>query len=81
MNVRVLYFSLVRRITGTAGESVELPDGARVDELIVRLAERHPGLRQLLASLLVTRNEEWCDRDAILSDGDVVGLMPPVSGG
>ncbi len=81
MNVRVLYFSLVRRITGTAGESVELPDGARVDELIVRRAERHPGLRQLLASLLVTRNEEWCDRDAILSDGDVVGLMPRVSGG
>ena len=81
MNVRVLYFSLVKRITGTAGESVELQDGARVDDLIARLAERHPGLRQLLASLLVTRNEEWCERDAALADGDVVGLMPPVSGG
>ena len=81
MNVRVLYFSLVKRITGTAGETVDLAEGARVEGLIALLAERHPELRQLLASLLVTRNEEWCERDAVLADGDVVGLMPPVSGG
>lgn len=78
--VRVLYFAALRDLTGVSEEALELTDDVRsVGELVVRLTQKHPALR--LDGVRVARNEEFSDSNAELADGDVVALIPPVSGG
>lgn len=78
--VRVLYFAALRDLTGVAEEALELPDDVEsVGELVVRVTRRHPALR--LDGVRVAKNEEFTDANAQLADGDVVALIPPVSGG
>ncbi|MCC6545698.1 MoaD/ThiS family protein [Candidatus Sumerlaeota bacterium] len=81
MRVHVLYFSTVASAAGVREEKFEFHGQMMVSDVMNEAARRHPGINPYLSSLLVTRNEEWSDRDAIVCDGDTVGLMPPVSGG
>ena len=81
MQIRVLYFSRIRESVGTSAETFDVGDGATIGEAITQVFARHPAIADHDASMLVTKNEEWSDRAAALSDGDVIGLMPPVSGG
>lgn len=82
MKISVLYFAHLRRHTGEcAREEYELQPGQTATDLLAIVIDRHPGIRPHLPSLLVTRNEEWTARDTMLQDGDIIGLMPPVSGG
>jgi molybdopterin converting factor subunit 1 len=78
--VRVLYFAALRDLAGVTEEALELTGDVRsVGELVLLLGQRHPGLR--LDGVRVAKNEEFSDSNAELDDGDVVALIPPVSGG
>lgn len=82
MTIRLLYFAHLRKAAdGVAEESMDLPEGATLSDAIAAAAQRHPALQPHLASLLVSRNEEWSTPETALSEGDTIGLMPPVSGG
>jgi len=80
--VSVLYFAALRDLAGKASEEVELPDGpVTVAMLRVLLEKRHAGLSGRLAGVRVALNEEFTDETASIAAGDVVALIPPVSGG
>ncbi|ASJ10632.1 molybdopterin synthase sulfur carrier subunit [Thermococcus sp. P6] len=87
MKIRVRYFARFRSLTGTGEEELEVPDGTTVRELVERLKERHPALREEvfgeddLADVNVSRNGRYASFDEVLKEGDVVALFPPVSGG
>lgn len=87
MRVRVLYFGVLKERSGAAEEPLELSDGATVGELVRVLRERSSnsamasGLESVWQSLAVAVNREYATADAVLSDGDEVALLPPVSGG
>jgi molybdopterin synthase sulfur carrier subunit len=88
MRVTVRYFARYRSLVGKGEEEVELPDGATVMDLIEKLKEKHPVLKNEvfaeeddLADVNVSRNGRYVKFDEILKDGDVVALFPPVSGG
>ena len=81
MQVQVLYFGMVRELAGGEGEPVEAPANASVAALLELCAARHPGLRPYLAAVAVAINEEYATRSEKLREGDVVALIPPVSGG
>jgi len=81
MQIRVLYFQMIRQLTGCAEERVELPGDAKVSDAIAALVESHPELEKVRGSLLYAVNEEWAAKSQPLSEGDVLALMPPVSGG
>lgn len=81
MTVDVLYFSLLRDVSGCEKEAVALDDPADVAGLVEKLFARYTGLRDWDKSLLVAVNGEYADRNTSLSDGDEVALMPPVQGG
>ena len=81
MVVKVLFFASCRDLVGTPEASVSLPDCARVTDLLARLAEEHPRLQEMEASLMVSVNRAYVDRTRRLSDGDEVAFIPPVSGG
>jgi molybdopterin converting factor subunit 1 len=79
--IRVLYFA-ARDLAGTGEEELSLPDDATsVGSLLSTLEARHGALRGRLASVRVAVNEEFVELGTQLRGGEVVALIPPVSGG
>jgi len=81
MKVGVLFFGVLKELFGRAGETVELPEGARVREVLHYYARQAPRLEAILPSLAVSVNQEYSGVDRALREGDEVALLPPVSGG
>jgi molybdopterin converting factor subunit 1 len=80
--VSVLYFAALRDLSGVAEEQVMLEAaGADVSALLQTLSSRHSSLAGRLASVRVAVNEEFVERTTRLQGGEVVALIPPVSGG
>lgn len=81
MKLRVLFFSVLRDITGTDEISIELPGGGTMADLLVQIESRWPKLRDWAPSMLLALDQTYVKRDAVLHDGAEVALMPPVQGG
>jgi molybdopterin synthase catalytic subunit len=81
MQVKVLFFGALRDMLGKSEETIEVPPGAQLSHLLDRYSEAAPRLKGLLPSVAVSVNQEYASRNATLSDGDEVALLPPVSGG
>lgn len=81
MTVRVLFFSVLRDLTGV--EQLEMPveEGLSVGGLLAKLFERWPRLGEWEASLLVAVDFDYVARGTVLTDGCEVAVMPPVQGG
>jgi molybdopterin synthase catalytic subunit/molybdopterin converting factor small subunit len=81
MRARVLFFGILKEVVGHAAEDAEFPEGSDLRAVFERYAARFPQIRQMAASIVVARNQEFAALSAALSDGDEVALLPPVSGG
>ena len=81
MRVKVLFFGLLKDIAGRAEDTLELPDGSRLEAAFEHYAGLHPKLRELRPSILAARNQQFAQPSAALEDGDEVAFLPPVSGG
>lgn len=81
MTVRVLFFSVLRDITGTEEISWQVGASATVAELLRALYDRWPNLQEWDASLLVAVDQTYVKRDEPLLENSEVAIMPPVQGG
>jgi molybdopterin synthase catalytic subunit len=76
MHVTVRLFAGLRERAGAASVQLELPEGARVADALERL-------RTLTgdASVVMAVNRDYADEAVVLTSGDELALIPPVSGG
>ena len=81
MKIRVKYFSALRDITGKISEELEMPDGSTLGDLINWFFRQYPKAQAFKEELLVLVNGKSLDWSYVLSGGDEVAIMPPVSGG
>ncbi len=83
MLVRIRLFASYREAAGVGELSLDLADGATVDDAIDAVGRRHPAILALGGerTLVVARNRDYVPRGTVLADGDEVALIPPVSGG
>ena len=81
MRVRVLFFGVLKDLVGRTGESLELPDGAVVREVLSHYLSEVPRMREAVASIAVAVNQEYAGAETVLRSDDEVALLPPVSGG
>jgi molybdopterin synthase catalytic subunit/molybdopterin converting factor small subunit len=82
MRVQLLPFGVLKDCLNEA--PLELPAETSVGDLLVLLGERlqaQPTIAQLLGRIAVSVNAEYAQSGRILQEGDLVGLLPPVSGG
>ncbi|PCI37361.1 MAG: molybdopterin converting factor subunit 1 [Elusimicrobia bacterium] len=79
MKVTVLFFASAREAIGMSETTITISSGASI-EVLIASSEFEP-LTALLSSMRFALNEEFSRRDAVLNDGDVVAVLPPVSGG
>jgi MoaE-MoaD fusion protein len=76
MEVTVRLFAMLRERAGAGEVTLELPEGARVEDVLERLGEMAEGL-----PLVMAVNREYAPADRVLDPGDELALIPPVSGG
>ena len=81
MRVRVLFFGILRDITGHSEEWLDIPPNSTLAGAFELCAERFATLRERRPSILFARNQEFSKPDAILCDNDEIAFLPPVSGG
>lgn len=79
--MRVLFFGLVRDLTGVPEEVADVPAGSSLKALFDSYASRFPRLAELGSSILLAQNQAFAEPGALLADGDEVAFLPPVSGG
>jgi molybdopterin converting factor subunit 1 len=81
MQVRLLYFAVLRDIIGSRDAEVTLPAGARPRDVWSALRAEHGELSQYDEPPLTAINEAYASPDAELHDGDELAFIPPVAGG
>ena len=84
MRVRLLLFARAKELVGTGETELELAEGSTADALEQAILAAHPCLRELEGSFVLALNQSYLDdksRSAILSSGDEVAVIPPISGG
>jgi len=75
----VLYFAALRDLARTDQEEWLVSESTSVGALLEQLRQRHPSLR--FEGVRCAVNEEFVDTEHVLWQGDVLALIPPVSGG
>ena len=76
MQVIILPFGILKESLGQVAFSLTLPEGATISDLLENL-----GTRATLRGIAVSVNAEYAQPTHQLTEGDEVGLLPPVSGG
>ncbi len=80
MTVQVLSFASLQSVLGSERQ-VELPEGARVSELLQLLEEAVPAFKTYGRRYRVAVNQELAEPQDALPPNAEVALLPPVSGG
>jgi molybdopterin converting factor subunit 1 len=81
MQVRVLFFGVLKDILSRDRDIIDLPESASVAVLLNHYRDFAPHLPQVWPALAVAVNEQYVASTHTLSEGDEVALLPPVSGG
>ena len=81
MTVRVLLFGGLRGLFPSDELLRVLPGASTIEDLLDILEAESRGQSGFREGLGCAVNEAWSSPDAPLKDGDVVALLPPVSGG
>src|SRR5947209_11991667 len=81
MLVQVLFFGQLKDLTGRSSETLPLADRATLGDVLQHYGQKFPAIQKLSSSLAFSINREYASKEAPLSDGDEIALLPPVSGG
>ena len=81
MKVRLLYFAVLRDVTGKRDDVLELPEGTSAADVWRRMRDEHRALREYVHPPMTAINESYADAEQVLRDGDELAFIPPVAGG
>ncbi len=81
MRIRVLFFGMLKDLTGRADEFLDLPEHATLVDVLRHYEKTNPRWKDLMASMAMSVNREYAGPQAKLKQDDEVALLPPVSGG
>jgi len=80
MQVRVLFFGVLKDLAGRSSDLLSLPDHARASDVISHY-EQLSAMKGILNSIAISVNQEYAQPEVKLHAGDEIALLPPVSGG
>ena len=81
MQIRVLFFGILKDLVGRDSDEISLPDHATAADVLQHYEERFNEKKGSWSSIAISVNQEYAAPDARLRAGDEVALLPPVSGG
>lgn len=80
MEIQLLFFGITTDLVGKNSILYSLSNNTTVDQLKKILISQFPALKNL-NEFAIAVNEDYAEDILILNDGDVVAIIPPVSGG
>ncbi|MEP6955377.1 MAG: MoaD/ThiS family protein [Chthoniobacterales bacterium] len=81
MKIHVQFFSHLKDLAAASAGEVEVPSGAKVDDLLTLLYAQTPALQKWDSAILIGAGVEFVTRDYVLQPDEEIALMPPVQGG
>src|SRR3954452_10064179 len=81
MQIRVLFFGVLKDLAGKASDSLDLSENATLGDVLSHYEQSIPRLKETKTSLAMSVNQEYAGLATKLKTGDEVALLPPVSGG
>lgn len=81
MRIRVLFFGVLRDVTGLREDSIDVPEGGLAASVFQHYSARFPRLEEMSKSIVLAVNQKFCAPTEALADGDELAMLPPVSGG
>jgi molybdopterin converting factor subunit 1 len=81
MNVRLLYFAVLRDITGKSEADVSLREGTKAADVWQSLRDQYSQLAEYRKPPMIAVNETYAAPETVLRDGDELAFIPPVAGG
>ena len=81
MRCEILLFAHLREAIGTDRLSIDLPEGATVQDAVEALAKQHEIIALMGSRIAAAVDEQYRPRSSPLRDGCTIALIPPVSGG
>src|ERR1700758_1391372 len=81
MQVRVLFFGILKDLAGRGSDTLSLPENARAADVISHYQQRLSVNKGIFNSIAISVNQEYAAPEIKLRAGDEVALLPPVSGG
>ncbi len=81
MKVRLLFFAVLRDITGHSSTELTLAAGTTARQVWEQLRGEHARLAVWTQPPMTAVNEEYTSADVELRDGDELAFIPPVAGG
>ena len=80
MKIKTLFFGITRDIVDNGAVEFELSKGMTIDKFQNFLLEKYSGLNDI-ENYAFAVNEEYVTNEYLLKEGDVIAVIPPVSGG
>jgi molybdopterin synthase catalytic subunit len=81
MQVRVLFFGVLKDLVGRTCDELSLPDDSTARDVLAHYERQLSRSTKLLNSIAISVNQQYARPDDRLRAGDEVALLPPVSGG
>ena len=80
MNIKTLFFGITADLVQHSELDISVDEKSTIASFKWILKEKYPQLENL-NSYAIAVNEVYASDDLILKNGDVVAIIPPVSGG
>jgi len=80
MKIQLLFFGMAKDLSGRSNMSIELEKDSNVTMFREFLIERFPSF-SAMDSFAIAVNESYAEEELLLSEGDIIAIIPPVSGG
>jgi len=80
MKIQLLFFGITTDLTGKTSQTFEMQENTSIKDLKNKLISEYPNLTNI-NEFAIAVNEEYANEDLKIKEGDVVAIIPPVSGG
>ena len=83
VTVTLLLFAKARELVGKSSVSTTIPTRLTYQELVSRLESELPILERLNRTFVLSLNEDYLEQEQeiVLTSGDEIAVIPPISGG
>ena len=80
MNIKTLFFGITADLVQNSELQISVDENSSIVDFKLMLKDKFPQLENL-NSYAIAVNEEYAEGALILKNGDIVAIIPPVSGG
>ena len=80
MNIKTLFFGITADLVQNSELQISVDENSSIVDFKLMLKDKFPQLENL-NSYAIAVNEEYAEDHLTLKNGDIVAIIPPVSGG